>query len=170
MADVLFRKGLVGLSLVALALSGVGCSTPPQQVELQMSMADTSATGMFTRQVVTSSDEVLWATSEPFLTEEDIDQVRWTVDATGAPALSVRLTEAAAADMRSTTSANIGRRMLIEIDCEPVSAPRVMSSIGGEGLITGDGASLATMERFAAAMGAAPRTGMVPGKGLRPPR
>lgn len=59
-------------------------------------------------------------------------------DATGRPALSIRLDTDGAAQLETITAANIGQALPLRVDDEVLMSPRVMETIsGGEILVAG---------------------------------
>jgi preprotein translocase subunit SecD len=73
----------------------------------------------------------------PVITGRDLEKVRRSKDAYGAPNIAFTLTSAGAARFRKYTAANIGQKLAIVLDNKIESVPVIQSVISDEGVITG---------------------------------
>lgn len=152
-----------------LAVAG-GCVANTSPVPMSMSIASSEQTVEFSRQVrMPGSDDVLWAIATPFLGSDQVETVYWTRDSVDRPALGLTLTAEGAGAMERATSANHGRFILIELDAQPISAPRIMGTISGHGVISAQEQDTPALVAFARSMGVESPPHVVAGKGLRVP-
>ena len=79
----------------------------------------------------------VWVNPTPALTSADIQGVQPATDTNYGNFVKVLFTDAGARKMRELTTAQMNKLIAMELDGKLISAPKVRSVIGNDGIITG---------------------------------
>jgi len=160
------------LPIIVLLAFAVGCQTQQPQPHLALFIADREASDMFTRPIETGVEMhgTVYTTDTPFLSEAQVANVYWTVDAYARPALGMHMTDEGAVLMRAATKGNQQKFLVIELDDTLICAPFIQGTISQEAIISFSGEdALVLLDAFAVSMGGSPFIETVAGKALRRP-
>ncbi len=125
------------LILVLFLLGFSGCSEP-EPVMLEFRIAEDEPAPGLTELALPPQGESCYVHDEVLLNQTDVDSAFVTVQE-GRPAVELVLTSAGAERFGQLTERNVGKRCVMFLNGEPVSAPRIRSGIHvGRAVVAGD--------------------------------
>lgn len=145
---------LVGLGLAAVV---VGCTSKPSSGDdvtsdsvLEIRAGDTVTVDGWSKTDQVVGGRPVWMSPETAVDDSMVDDARVTLDAAGHPAVLVTLDSEGAARLQELTTRRTSRPVVVVVDGEPVSAPIVLSPLGGSFMVTAADLDEAEAKDFAA--------------------
>ena len=121
---------------------------------LEFYLAESEPAEGLTKVTVARSDEVVYLPAKPAITSGDIASASAAKDNNGKPAIHLTFTPEGGKKLKQVTTANQGKRLAIVVDGATISAPRIVSAIAKQAMITGN-FSGEEVERIVGAINAA---------------
>lgn len=152
------RSGSFVIPTLLLGAVGVlgGCASTPTAGDdavdpvFEIRAGDTTTVDGWSRTDRIVGGRPVWMSPEIAVDDSMVEDARATIDATGRPAVLVTLDVEGATRLRELTTSRTSRPVVIVVDGEPVSAPVVLSPLGGSFMVTAADLDEAEAKDFAA--------------------
>lgn len=139
---------------VCVVFTELGKVADSEQPPLEFYLAESQPAEGLTKTTIARSDETIYLHSEPVITSSDIASARATMGNNGQPAISLHFTPAGSKKLKQATAANLGERLAIVVHGTTISAPKIISVIATDAMVTGQ-FSQEEAEKIAEAINAA---------------